>query len=68
MIALMVMTLIIDTMHEVTEVYMVTSPRIKSEMDDFRDNLSDLGRDDDLRWVIVILMIITISRIVRHVK
>jgi len=24
-------------------------PRIKSEMDDFRDNLSDLGRDDDLR-------------------
>ena len=23
--------------------------RIKSEMDDFRDNLSDLGRDDDLR-------------------
>ena len=25
-------------------------PRIKSEMDDFRDNLSDLGRDDDLRW------------------
>ena len=47
---------------------MVISPRIKSEMDDFRDNLSDLGRDDDLRWVIVILMIITISRIVRHVK
>ena len=26
--------------------------RIKSEMDDFRDNLSDLGRDDDLRWMI----------------
>lgn len=65
MIALMVMTMIINTMHEV---YMVISPRIKSEMDDFRDNLSDLGRDDDLRWVIVILMIITILRIVRTVK
>ena len=25
--------------------------RIKNELDDFRDNLSDLGRDDDLRWV-----------------
>ena len=62
MIALMVMTMIINTMHE------VISPRIKSEMDDFRDNLSDLGRDDDLRWVIVILMIITILRIVRTVK
>jgi len=24
-------------------------PRIKNELDDFRDNLSDLGRDDDLR-------------------
>ena len=24
--------------------------RIKHELEDFRDNLSDLGRDDDLRW------------------
>ena len=34
----------------------MTLLRIKSEMDDFRDNLSDLGRDDDLRWMITLIV------------
>ena len=44
--------------------------RIKSEMDDFRDNLSDLGRDDDLRWMITLIvflvMLIILKSMVFH--
>ena len=43
MIAMEIMLIMIMMM------MMIMMFRIKSEMDDFRDNLSDLGRDDDLR-------------------
>ena len=39
--------------------------RIKSEMDDFRDNLSDLGRDDDLRWMITLIVFLVMLMILK---
>ena len=41
--------------------------RIKSEMDDFRDNLSDLGRDDDLRWMITLIVFLVMLMISKGV-
>ena len=32
-------------------------------MDDFRDNLSDLGRDDDLRWMITLIVFLVMLMI-----
>ena len=44
---------------------MLISLRIKSEMDDFRDNLSDLGRDDDLRWMITLIVFLVMLMILK---
>ena len=46
---------------------MLISLRIKSEMDDFRDNLSDLGRDDDLRWMITLIVFLVMLMISKGV-
>ena len=34
-------------------------------MDDFRDNLSDLGRDDDLRWMITLIVFLVMLMILK---
>ena len=44
---------------------MIMLVRIKSEMDDFRDNLSDLGRDDDLRWMITLIVFLVMLMILK---